>query len=92
MKRSRSVLLSLLLLGSTAIAAEKIPVVEVFDGPLEGSVVAKLLDRKTNVVCYVLAPSFAAYKQNYSSGKRDLVYDGNNVGSISCVKLDDRRQ
>ncbi len=92
MKISRSVLLSLLFLGSTGIAAEKIPVVEVFDGPLEGSVVAKLFDRKTNVVCYVLSPSFAAYKQNISYGKTNLVYDGNNVGSISCVKLDDRKQ
>lgn len=81
----------MLLFNSVAIAAEKIPVIEIFDGPLEGSVIAKVLDGKAGVVCYILALSYATYTQKYGSNGKNMAYDGNNVGSISCVKLDDRR-
>ena len=92
MKRSIISVLSFFLMSSVAVAAEKIPVVEVFDGPLDGTVIAKVLDRKAGVICYILSPSYATYTRQYGSNGSNMAYDGNNVGSISCVKSDDRNR
>jgi hypothetical protein len=54
-------------------------------GPFRDSGILKLLDPAENVVCYVLAPERVSHKLN-SSGQ--ALYEGNNIGSISCVKRD----
>ena len=56
--------------------------VEVFDAGQPQAVILKLYDQSADVICYVLTPERAAHKQ--VEGK--LLYDGNQVGAISCVK------
>jgi len=55
-----------------------------FDAGQAGASIYKLFDNTEDVVCYILAPDVAGRKL-VGGGK--WVYDGNNVGSISCLKV-----
>lgn len=45
----------------------------------------KLFDETDNIVCYVLMPNSLETKRE---GGGELTYNGNNIGSISCVRID----
>jgi len=79
-------LLSLLLAGAAFSASAQsrrtLQLVEVFDAGQPQAVILKLYDQQADVICYVLAPERAARQQSEGG----WLYDGNNVGSISCVK------
>lgn len=62
---------------------KKMTVVDVYDAGQPQTIILKLFDPGTDVVCYVLMPEQAARKQIGST----WVYDGNTVGSISCVPV-----
>ena len=55
-----------------------------FDAGQPGVFIYKMFDPTDEVVCYVLMPEVVGRKQ-ISSGK--YIYDGNNIGSISCLKV-----
>ena len=86
MKPILKFLLSLLLAGAAGVAlaqkAKPMQLVEVFEAGQPQAVILKLYDQSADVICYVLTPERAAHKQ--VEGK--LLYDGNQVGAISCVK------
>jgi hypothetical protein len=86
MNKTHKILLSLLLAGVAGLAAAQKPkpmqLVEVFDAGQPQAVILKLYDAQADVICYVLTPERAARKQ--ADGV--MVYEGNNVGAISCVK------
>lgn len=86
MKPILKFLLSLLLAGAAGVAlaqkAKPMQLVEVFDAGQPQAVILKLYDAQAEVICYVLTPERAARKQ--ADGV--MVYEGNNVGAISCVK------
>lgn len=76
-----------LLLGGAAFSAsaqsrKTLQLVEVFDAGQPQAVILKLYDQQADVICYVLTPERAARQQV----EGNLIYDGNNVGAISCVK------
>lgn len=56
--------------------------VEVFDAGQPQAVILKLYDPQADAICYVLTPERASRKQVEGA----QVYEGNNVGAISCVK------
>lgn len=77
----------LLLLAGVAFSAgaqsrKSLQLVEVFDAGQPQTVILKLYDPQADVICYVLTPERAARKQVEDS----LVYEGNNIGAISCLK------
>ena len=86
MNKTHKILLSLLLVGAACSAGAQqrkaLQLVEVFDAGQPQAVILKLYDAQAEVICYVLTPERAARKQ--ADGV--MVYEGNNVGSISCVK------
>lgn len=53
----------------------------VFDAGQPGAVIIKLYDESAEVLCYVLMPENAVKRQINGV----WTYDGNNIGSISCV-------
>lgn len=53
----------------------------VFDAGQPGAVIIKLYDEHEDIFCYVLMPENAVKRQLNGV----LTYDGNNIGSISCV-------
>ena len=55
-----------------------------FDAGQPNAGIYKLFDPTDEVLCYVLMPSVASKKQ--AEGGM-WVYDGNSLGSISCVKI-----
>ena len=55
-----------------------------FDAGLPNVSIIKLLDPTDDVLCYVLMPDNAIRKQ---VDKEKWVYESNNVGSISCLKV-----
>lgn len=55
-----------------------------FDAGLPNASIIKLLDPTDDVLCYVLMPDNAIRKQ---VDKEKWVYESNNVGSISCLKV-----
>lgn len=55
-----------------------------YDAGQPGVNIYKLLDPTEDVVCYVLMPEVAGRKP-VDGGK--WIYDGNTVGSISCLKV-----
>lgn len=76
-----------LLLAGAAVSADAqsrrtLQLVEVFDAGQPQSVILKLYDQQADVICYVLTPERAARQQSEGG----WLYDGNNVGAISCVK------
>ena len=86
MKPTLKSLLSVLLLSAAGVVlaqkAKPMQLVEVFDAGQPQAVILKLYDAQAEVICYVLTPERAARKPVDGN----LVYEGNNVGSISCVK------
>lgn len=79
--------LLLTLLAGMALAAgaqsrKTLQLVEVFDAGQPQAVILKLYDQQADVICYVLTPERASRQQSEGG----WLYDGNNVGSISCVK------
>ena len=79
-------LVPLLLAGVTGSAGAQqrkaLQLVEVFDAGQPQAVILKLYDSQADVICYVLTPERASRKQVEGA----QVYEGNNVGAISCVK------
>lgn len=59
--------------------------VEAFDSGQPNAVILKLYDPGAEVLCYILMPENAARKQVTGGA---IVYEGNTVGSISCVPRD----
>lgn len=57
-------------------------VVDVIDAGQPQAIILKLYDADADVLCYVLMPEKAGRKM-VDSG---WVYDGNSIGSISCLK------
>jgi hypothetical protein len=55
-----------------------------YDAGQPGVSIYKMFDPTDEVVCYVLMPEVVGRKQ-IDSGK--YIYDGNTIGSISCVKV-----
>jgi len=62
---------------------KKMTGVDVYDAGQPQTIILKLFDPGTDVVCYILMPEQAARKEVGSK----WVYDGNAVGSISCVPV-----
>jgi hypothetical protein len=56
----------------------------VFDAGQPGASIVKLFDQSDDVVCYVLIPDVMTRKQ---VEKDKFAYEGNSVGSISCLKV-----
>jgi hypothetical protein len=54
-----------------------------FDGGQPGVGIYKMFDATDDVVCYILMPEVA----NRRKTEDGWVYDGNSVGSISCLKV-----
>lgn len=54
-----------------------------YDSGQPGANIYKMFDPTEDVVCYILMPEVAGRKQ-IDTGK--WIYDGNTVGSISCLK------
>ena len=67
---------------ATAQTRKGLKLVEVFDAGQPQTIILKLHDDKADVLCYVLMPELASRKQVNSN----WIYDGNTIGSISCVK------
>lgn len=59
----------------------KMTLMGIFDSGQPSSVIIKLYDENEDIFCYVLMPENAVKKQ--ISGV--WTYEGNNIGSISCV-------
>jgi hypothetical protein len=73
----------LFLLSNTPQAAglPKMNLMGVFDSGQPSSVIIKLYDDNEDIFCYVLMPENAVKRQVNGV----WTYDGNNIGSISCV-------
>lgn len=56
-----------------------------FDSGQAGVNIYKLFDAPEHVVCYLLMPEVVGRKPVDQNGEK-WIYDGNTVGSISCVK------
>lgn len=65
---------------------ERMQLLGVFDAGQPNTMILKLFDTEAGVLCYILMPEKAARKQ-VDSG---WVYEGNTIGSISC--LDHRKR
>lgn len=61
---------------------KSLKLVDIFDAGQPQTVILKLYDPDAEVLCYVLMPEQAGRKMVDTS----WVYDGNNIGSISCLK------
>jgi hypothetical protein len=62
----------------------RMTVLGIFDAGQPGVGIFKMYDPSDQVLCYALMPEAAGRKVVGNS----WVYDGNSVGSISCVKVD----
>ena len=73
----------------TSIASDKtLPLLKSWQGPFENTGIFKYADYDEGVACYVLAPK----RVKNSLGTNGVVYEGNNIGSISCVKVTDNKK
>ncbi len=55
-----------------------------YDAGQPGVNIYKMFDPTEDVVCYIMTPEIVARKE-VQAGK--WVYEGNNIGSISCLKV-----
>lgn len=55
-----------------------------YDAGQAGASIYKMFDPTEDVVCYILAPEIASRK---AVGGDKWIYDGNSVGSLSCLKV-----
>lgn len=60
-----------------------------FSAGVPNAGIYKLFDETDNIVCYVLMPNSLETKRE---GGGELTYNGNNIGSISCVRIDVQQQ
>jgi len=84
-KTTLSILLAAALGVPTAFAQparKTLRLVDIFEAGQPQTVILKLYDPDADVICYLLTPENAG-KQVIDN---KLVYEGNNIGSISCVK------
>ena len=70
--------------GQERINKPKMKFMGAFDAGQTGASIYKMLDPTEDVVCYILAPDVAGRKV---VGGNKWLYDGNAVGSISCLKV-----
>jgi len=56
-----------------------------FDAGQQGVSIFKMYDASDNVICYLLMPEVVGRRNANESGTK-FIYDGNTIGSISCVK------
>lgn len=56
-----------------------------FDAGQQGVNIYKMYDASDNVICYMLMPEVVGRRNADDSGTK-WIYDGNTIGSISCVK------
>lgn len=56
-----------------------------FSAGVPNAGIYKLFDETDNIVCYVLMPNSLETKRE---GGGELTYNSNNIGSISCVRID----
>lgn len=89
MKHSKFLLALSVLLCSISIgeahaeSSGKMEYVDQWDGPFEQTVILKWADPSDGVVCYLYSPkTLATNSVNFKQR-----FDGNNTGSISCVKV-----
>lgn len=71
-------------LGQELVNKPKMKFMGAFDAGQTGASIYKMLDPTEDVVCYILAPDVAGRKV---VGRDKWIYDGNAVGSISCLKV-----
>lgn len=78
--------LCLLVLFANTVSAQQprkqLRLIDIFDAGQPQAVILKLYDQQSEVLCYLLMPENAGKK--FLENK--LVYEANNIGSISCVK------
>lgn len=55
-----------------------------FDAGQQGVSIYKMFDKSDNVICYILMPEVAGRRPADIPSK--WIYEGNTIGSISCVK------
>lgn len=85
-----ALLVFLLILSSMSLSAEVSPknpqmkFMGAYDAGQPGVYIYKLFDPTEDVVCYALMPE-AVGRRKSENGK--WIYDGNSVGSISCLKV-----
>lgn len=65
-------------------AKPKMTYMGAYDSGQAGVSIHKLFDPTEDVVCYVLMPDQAGRREGVGGG---WIYDGNSVGSMSCVKV-----
>ena len=51
---------------------------------INGDLISKFYDKSDNVTCYIYSPLTMRTSDPFRS---DKTFEGNNVGSISCVKM-----
>lgn len=56
-----------------------------FDAGQQGVSIYKMYDASDSVICYLLMPEVVGRRNADDSGSK-WIYDGNTIGSISCVK------
>ena len=61
---------------------QKFEVLGIFESGQPDASIFKLYDKSSNVICYLLTPDLAIRK----SGEAGWSYEGNSLGSLSCVK------
>lgn len=67
--------------GQASPPPSRMKLLDVFDAGQPNAIILKLYDPGPEVICYVLMPEKAMRKQ----AEGGWVYEGNSVGSISCV-------
>jgi hypothetical protein len=82
----KRVMVSLYFISAIANAApnnplSKMKVVDVYDAGQPGGLIVKLYDETDDIFCYILMSANVGRKQVNGV----LIYDGNNLGSISCA-------
>jgi len=89
-KRLTATLVSLFILASAQAQDKNAPekprmqFMGAYDAGQVGASIYKMFDPTEDVVCYILMPETAGRKA-VEGGK--WIYDGNNIGSISCLKV-----
>ena len=61
---------------------QKFEVLGIYESGQPDASIFKLYDKASNVICYLLTPDLAIRK----SGEAGWSYEGNSLGSLSCVK------
>lgn len=82
----KQLLIPLLMFGSSvANSQQQMQFITSFDAGQQGVKIFKLFDPSDNVLCYILMPEVVSRKLVEQTSDKWL-YEGNSIGSISCVK------